>query len=261
MADPPRFFVSTEALHQNPVLISGESFHHLQRVLRLPVGSRLLLLDGSGNRAWAKLEQIGKSQALACVVRRDTARETALPITLMQGLPKGDKFDLILQKGTELGITAFQPLTTRYSVPELPQQRLATRLARWQKIVQEACRQCRRDLLPEVRAPLSLQAAIGQATQQGLKLMLWEAANQALTEVLPKTPPQQVVLLAGPEGGFALEEAELAREANFLPIHLGPRILRTETAGLAVAPVLQYLYGDWSNNPPESVSPERGGFS
>ncbi|PLX75382.1 MAG: 16S rRNA (uracil(1498)-N(3))-methyltransferase [Desulfuromonas sp.] len=256
MADPPRFFVTPEALRQDPAVISGEPFHHLQRVLRLPLGSPLLLLDGTGNRAYAKLAQIKKSLALASVVRRDTARETALPIVLMQSLPKGDKFDLTLQKGTELGITVFQPLTSRYSIPELPPQRLATRLARWQKIVQEACRQSRRDLLPEVKPPISLQTAIGQTEQQGLKLMLWEAASQPLAEVLPKAPPRQVVLLAGPEGGFSAEEVDLARIAGFLPVHLGPRILRTETAGLAVTPVLQYLYGDWSCNPPESVSPD-----
>ena len=253
MTDLPRFFVSPEALGQNPVVIAGEPFHHLQRVLILPVGSYLLLLDGTGNRVYAQLVQVGKSQALASVIRRDTTQETALPITLMQALPKGDKFDLILQKGTELGITAFQPLTSRYSIPELPTQRLATRLARWQKIVQEACRQSRRDLVPEVRPPVPLQAAIEQAASQELKLMLWEAADQPLTEALPKAAPRQVVILAGPEGGFATDEANLARTAGFIPVHLGPRILRTETAGLAVAPVLQYLYGDWSCNPTDPV--------
>lgn len=169
----------------------------------------------------------------------------------MQALPKGDKLDLVLQKGTELGISCFQPLESDHAVPQLDAARRDKRQQRWQRIVNEAARQCRRSTLPEVEALKPLQQALTESTAD-LKLVLWEAGAVALAERLPPEPPDSVALLVGPEGGFSARELTEITNAGFQPVHLGPRILRTETAGLAATPVLQYLYGDWRQAPGET---------
>ncbi|MDT8440684.1 MAG: 16S rRNA (uracil(1498)-N(3))-methyltransferase [Desulfuromonadales bacterium] len=251
MAEIPRFFVDSGLLQRDTVELTGEALHHL-RVLRLSPGATLCLLDGCGSRCLARLEQIGATGALARLLTRQTALERPLSVTLLQGLPKGDKFELILQKGTELGVGVFQPLATERAVPAPPAARLATRQKRWQTIVREACRQSRRDLLPEVRSLCPLATALDQIDGSALRLMLWEDGARPLAAALPAPPappPVSVALLVGPEGGFSAAEAERAGAAGFQPVHLGPRILRTETAGLAVTAILQYLYGDWQATP------------
>lgn len=253
MAELPRFFVHPEALQQNPVMIEGENLHHLRQVLRLAQGAQVLLLDGQGCSGLARLEQVDRNRALARVLERRETAARVLPITLIQALPKGDKFDLVLQKGTELGFAVFQPVTTRRSIPALASSRMSSRFARWQRIVQEACRQCRRDILPELRTLQPLAETLSKDDDSTLKLMLWEGGSRPLAEELPDSAPARIQVLVGPEGGFAPEEIEIAAMAGFRRVHLGPRILRTETAGLAVAAVLQYLYGDWQCPPPAEI--------
>jgi 16S rRNA (uracil1498-N3)-methyltransferase len=248
MSDPLRFFVPAGSLQDEQVIISGEPYHHLHNVLRVKTGTEVLLLDGLGLCCEVRIEDLQKKQGSARVVRRWQETSRTLPITLMQALPKGDKFDLVLQKGTELGVSCFQPLETEYAVPNLSQARLSKREQRWQRIVSEAARQSRRNFLPEVKSLETLTSAINEDSQS-LKLVLWEAGSIPLAEVLPKKAPAGVKLLIGPEGGFSTAEIKVIRTAGFQAVHLGPRILRTETAGLAATPVLQYLYGDWQHAP------------
>lgn len=244
MSDPLRFFVPAESLRGESVAITGEPHHHLRNVLRARPGLILLLLDGYGQCCEVQLEQLQAKQATARVMRRWQATDTILPVTLLQALPKGDKFDLVLQKGTELGVSCFQPLETEHAVPNLNTTRLVKREQRWQRIVSEAARQSRRIMLPVVKPLHSLTAVLKEPTDD-LKLVLWEAGSVALAEALPKQAPAGVTLLVGPEGGFSAAEISSIIAAGFVAVHLGPRILRTETAGLAAASVLQYLYGDW----------------
>jgi 16S rRNA (uracil1498-N3)-methyltransferase len=251
MSDPLRFFVPTESLQGDLVVITGEPCHHLRNVLRSKPGSVILLLDGRGQCCEARLEQLQPDQATARVLRRWRESETALPITLLQALPKGDKFDLILQKGTELGVSCFQPVETAHAIPHLDAARLAKRQLRWQRIVSEAARQSRRGVLPEVK-PLEKLATVLNEPTSDLKLVLWEAGSVPLMQALPLSPPTGVRLLVGPEGGFSIQEISTLTAAGFQAVHLGPRILRTETAGLAVTSVLQYLYGDWQTPPADS---------
>jgi len=253
MSDPLRFFVPAESLQSEQVIITGDPYHHLRKVLRVKPGAVILLLDGSGHCCEVQLEQLQAEQATTRVIRRWQESNTTLPITLLQALPKGDKFDLILQKGTELGVSYFQPLETEHAVLNLDAARLSKRELRWQRIVSEAARQSRRTFLPEVK-PLQSLAAILNEPSDDLKLVLWEAGSIALAEVLPKQAPAGVTLLIGPEGGFSATEITLITAAGFQAAHLGPRILRTETAGLAATPILQYLYGDWQCPPVNSNS-------
>jgi 16S rRNA (uracil1498-N3)-methyltransferase len=260
MSDPLRFFVPAGSMHGDQIEIAGDPFHHLRNVLRVKPGVLLLLLDGLGQCCQVRLERLHADRAATRVIRRWREKDGSLPITLLQALPKGDKFDLILQKGTELGISSFQPLETSHAVPNLAPERRAKRQLRWQRIVAEAARQSRRCFLPEVK-PLQPLAKVLDAASDNLKLVLWEAGCVALRDALPQTPPTGVSLLVGPEGGFSTAEIDTIRDAGFQAVHLGPRILRTETAGLAATPVLQYLYGDWQCAPAVSEPGRYGEIS
>jgi len=248
MSDPLRFFVPPESLLSDQVTISDDVHHHLHNVLRTRLGSVLTLLDGQGHCCEVELVAINKGDASARVIRRWRDEEHTLPITLIQGLPKADKFDLILQKGTELGVRCFQPVETANAVPQVNAARMVKREQRWKRIATEAARQCRRSFLPQIKPVQKLVEAINEQTDD-LKLVLWEAGSMPLAEALPVEKPSGVKLLVGPEGGFTEQEINHILDTGFRAVHLGPRILRTETASLAAAPVLQYLYGDWRQAP------------
>jgi 16S rRNA (uracil1498-N3)-methyltransferase len=232
-----RLFVPPAALQQPIVVINDEAFHHLS-VLRLRIGDEILLLDGCGHLARVILRQLSRSTAQAEVLERWQERESLLPLRLIQGLPKGEKFEWLLEKGVELGVSAFTPVITARS------QMRGEKTARWQRIIQEAARQSRRPLLPTLQELQPLATALA-ATTETLRLMLWEEESTPLNSVLPSEAPASCALLVGPEGGFSAAEADAAVMAGFIPVSLGKRILRTETAGMAVAAVLQNRYGDF----------------
>lgn len=243
-----RFFVPPENLLGEEVLLPGETSHHLGSVLRLGPGEEVLLLDGLGTLCRCRIETLSRRQGTARVLERWHEEESAFPVRLVQALPKGDKLDLILQKGTELGVTAFVPVSAGRSIARPAEGRSE----RWERIVREAARQCRRPRLPIVAPPVPLTEALADCTED-LRLMLWEKESRPLADILPAAPPRNAAVLIGPEGGFSDQEAEAARGAGFVPVSIGPRILRTETAGFAVASILQYLYGDLGGRP-------QGGF-
>ena len=238
-----RFFVSPETLETDDVRLSEEIVHHLRTVLRREAGEIIQLLDGTGGICRCRVETLGKKGGLALILERGRMEDTAFPIHLFQALPKGDKIDLVLQKGTELGVSSFTVVLAGRSVPVLSAEREDKRQQRWQRIVQEAARQCQRPVLPRLGPALPLAEALVACTEE-LKLMLWEDESLPLVEALPEGRPGSAAVLVGPEGGFSAEEAAAARKAGFIPVRCGPRILRSETAGFAIASVLQYLYGD-----------------
>ncbi len=244
MADLPRFFIPAAELQGEVVTVTGEALHHLHSVLRLKIGAELLLLDGSGGCCRGRLTTLERRTATVEVLERWQEHERGCPLQLLQGLPKGDKLELVLQKGTELGVAAFQPVLCERSVSR-PER---SRGERWARIVSEAARQSRRPCVPQVMELLPLAEAVAAVTAP-LRLLLWEAGSRPLADVLPVEPPTAVAVLVGPEGGLTEGEVATAAAAGFVPVHLGPRILRTETAGLAIAAVLQYRYGDWQLAP------------
>lgn len=252
-----RFFIDPHLLASDRIDLPGETLKHL-RVLRLGTGDRIELLDGNGTVATARIESLNRQNAQVSIENRRREQESQLPTTLIQGLPKADKFDLILQKGTELGVSRFVPALSRRCQPDGGTRRRE----RWQRIVREAARQSGRLRLPELEEPMPLERAL--ASERGdLKLVAWEQAATPLNQILTDRQPQRVVLLIGPEGGFDPEEVEQAQHNGFIPVSLGPRILRTETAGFVLAGILQYVYGDL-NRPagsiePAQTCPEQGG--
>lgn len=246
-----RFFVEPDAVGPDRIALVPSVLRHIAKVLRLAAGDEVLILDGLGNHYRACLETVSGDKGSARIVEQWQAGEAVLPVRLIQALPKGDKFDLVLQKGTELGISRFSPVWSERSIPAISRQRKANKLQRWNRIVAESARQSRRPILPDCDEPLMLGQAL-KTCREELRLMLWEEGSSPLAGYLPESPPADVAILVGPEGGFSREEAEWAQDAGFRPVSLGPRILRTETAGFAVTAVLEYLYGDFGqgNNAP-----------
>jgi len=242
-----RFFVQPELLRCSCATLSGELFRHISTVLRLKPGAAIILADGCGHEAVAVIKDIGKEgltvdlQAFYAVF----ADESALPVTLCQGLPKGEKMDLILQKATELGVSRLVPFNADRSVARLDGERLQKRVARWEKIIQESARQSARSRVPSVGFYGDLQELL-KAEKGCLKLLLWEGEKKrGLRETIETSEkPESVSIIIGPEGGLTSEEAVKAEEAGYIPVTLGSRILRTETAGLAVVAILQYIWGD-----------------
>lgn len=234
-----RFFVAADALSSPEICLEGEVLRHLT-VLRLHSGDEIELLDGTGRVAHCRLTGFSRHEArverLSC--RQET--ESVLPLRLMQGLPKGEKFDWLLEKGVELGVSAFSPVLTSRCIVRGGKEE------RWRKVIDEAARQSRRTILPALDPVQHLEPALA-ATTESLRLLLWEEADLPLNSILPREAPADVALLVGPEGGVSAEEAALAVQAGFVPVSLGRRILRTETAGLAVAAVLQNRYGDFGS--------------
>lgn len=215
--------------------------HHLNRVLRLPPGEKIRLFDGSGRVAEGFLISSDKVR----VDHLNMVPEPICRIHLIQGLAKGDKTELILQKGTELGAAGFHLVTMNRSVARLKDH--SGQYQRWMKIIQEAARQSGQYRLPRLVCADSLAVALGQKAD--LKLMLWEESRVPLADVVSGARPKSISVLVGPEGGITREEAAEAEAQGYRSVGFGPRILRTETAGLAILAVLQYLYGDLSDGP------------
>lgn len=242
------FFVAPDLLA--PVVVGQEIVlpedvsHHLKTVLRSALGTEVVVSDGCGSCCRCSVVNLNAGGAVVVVNECRFVEETALAIELLQGLPGGDKLELVLQKNTELGVTTFQPLLTERSQFRVPAHKLARKMARWQRIVSEAARQSERAWLPHVAEPRSVADALKQSSAE-LKLALWEQGTRPLKEVLPLNKPESVAVLVGPEGGLTEAEITLAREHGFIPVGIGPRILRTETAGMAMAAILQFHYGDF----------------
>ena len=241
---PRQFFVPSDAIKTDRVTLPPELAYHVCTVLRLAEGDEIILLDGSGNHYRCTIDNLEKQTGNARIVEHWLVEEQVVPIQLIQGIPKSDKMEMILQKGTELGISSFSPVWSERTVPAPAAGREAKKRQRWQRIVNEAARQSCRPILPACESSQPLTTALA-ACHAELRLMLWEDGSRPLHALLPEQPPRDIAVLVGPEGGFSPQEAELARSYDFIPVHLGTRILRTETAGFAVSAVLQYLYGDF----------------
>ena len=241
-----RLHVDGERMVEDAVVITDEDHHYLTRVLRLGPGDAVTLFDGQGGEAEAELVRVGPRATEARVLaRRRVERPKGPHLTLVQALARGEKLDLVVQKATELGVHRIIPVTTSRSLPTPDLLRSSSRRERWQKIAREAARQCGRADLPEIEPVTSFALAVAAAPRDALKLLFWEGARAfGLKLALPATAPAEVVLVVGPEGGFAEAEVSRAREAGFAVVGLGPRILRTETAALAVLAIVNFAVGD-----------------
>jgi len=243
----PRFFVAPEQVQGDSITVTGPEVHHIKKVLRLGPGDIITLLDGCGNFWDSRIESLTGETVNCQVLRRGLAGgEPPLRVVLVQGLAKGDRMDTVIQKGTELGAAAFWPVFCKRSVVRLDAAKKASRLERWQRIAVGAAKQCRRALVPEVLEPVDWSTALDMIPPNALVLILWEdEAGRTLKDALHShTKTDEVYLLIGPEGGLEQQEVEEACLRGGIPVTLGPRILRTETAGLAALAMLLYQWGD-----------------
>jgi 16S rRNA (uracil1498-N3)-methyltransferase len=217
---------------------------HLSRVLRLGVGDAFVVFNGDGRDYPARIVALGKRELRVAVgdgVPVDN--ESPRTITLLQGVARGEKMDLILQKATELGVSAVVPLWSQRSEVKLDEARGAKRLAHWRGVVAAACEQSGRARVPGVAAPLPLGDALRALPESGLRLILDPDGEHRLS-TLDIDPGMPLVLAVGPEGGWSPQDRDTLRAHGFRGLRLGPRVLRTETAGLAAIAALQARLGD-----------------
>ena len=256
-----RFFVETGALPGRDVEIDdSELAHQLGTVLRLRPGERVVLLDNSGWQFTLQLSAIERGRVAGTVERKELAGgEPRTKITLYAALMRPERFEWVLQKGTELGVSAFVPLICERSTIADADALSEHKQERWRRIIREAAEQSRRGKLPRLAPAVLFPPACDQATKRGTALLLWEGAGvPSLRHVLhttvgraadgaPATPPAQpfsVALFSGPEGGFSQQEFEAASRYGMIPVTLGPRTLRAETAPLAATSAILYDMGD-----------------
>lgn len=227
------------------IALPDEAAAHLVRVLRLQPGDACTLFNGDGNDYEARLLATGKRGAEAEVVAVHAVdNESPLRIVLLQGIARGEKMDWILQKATELGVVAFIPVESERSEVRLDDARAAKRLAHWRSVVASACGQCGRARVPGVRPPSALAPALEQLAGATPRFLLDPGAGESIATMAP--PPEECVLAVGPEGGWSPRDLERLRAAGFGGLRLGPRILRTETAGIAAVAALQSRFGDFA---------------
>lgn len=242
-----RFFVDPCNITRDKAVITGSDVKHIKKVLRMKEGDEITLLDGLGNQYDAEICSLEKDAVICTQLKKTKAvGEPPVHLTIVQCLPKADKMELVIQKGTELGVSSFIPLQCQRSVVRLDNKKAASRQQRWQKIALEAAKQCRRPLVPLVEKPMCWQEVFNNFPENALVLMPWEGESSASLEgvLSSSTGWEKIYIIIGPEGGFEKEEVELAKQYGAKSISLGPRILRTETAGLALASIIMYLYGD-----------------
>ena len=244
-----RFLIEPAAIHQNRVELQGNEARHLIKVLRLGPGDQVVVFDGAGREYAAEIISTDHSQVLLQITGEQiVSTEAAIEITLVQGLPKGDKLELIIQKATELGAVRIIPVSTERSVVKLDERRAMERRERWQRVALEASKQCRRQVVPKVSFVDSFSKVIQELPPGALAILPWEEEQaRGIKEVLSSliAPVERpIYVFIGPEGGFTPAEAATARVAGVIPVTLGPRILRTETAGPAVLAIIMYVLGD-----------------
>ncbi len=238
---------SAPRLHVDALLAPGAIIElppHVVRhvsALRLAPGADITLFNGQGGEYGARLERVGRGGTFAKIAAyRESERESPLSVTLALGVSAGDRMDVAIQKSTELGVTAIQPIEMERSIVRLSAERAERRMLHWQAVAVSACEQCGRNRVPEVRPLISLDEFL-DAPMEGARLLLSPQGERGLRDL---ERANTVTLLIGPEGGLAPYERERATSLGFEAVRFGPRVLRTETAPLAVIAALQALWGD-----------------
>lgn len=242
------FYIDKQDVSDNLLIVKGDVCHHITRVLRMRVGDSLRFSDNEDTYYEGVIEEIAKD-ALTVTVKRCVAitDEPRLDVTLIQCLPRGDKMDQILQKGTELGVRRVIPVESENSQIRLKNKK-AEKQSRWQKIAASAAEQCGRGVIPQVALPCSLKEALASLDGETEILFCYEQENHGSfrkTAELLQQKTTKIALVIGPEGGFSPSEAEAIIACGGYSVTMGKRILRTETAGPTALAVLMYEFGEW----------------
>lgn len=241
-----RFYCSPPLLTGNTLELPPEAAHHANRVLRLRVNDPVQIFDGEGHALDAIISEIsGKRVVLGKPKPCAAEMPPPLHIVLAQALCSSEKMDWVVQKATELGAAEIQPVQTQRSVAKLSAERIEKRTEHWRSVTIAACEQCGRNTLPKVHAPQELSSWLVQLRGTPSAKFILQTEGTAIFQQQPH-PQNKVILLIGPEGGFSAAEITMAHQVGFVPILLGSRVLRTETAALAGITALQTLWGDFS---------------
>jgi 16S rRNA (uracil1498-N3)-methyltransferase len=244
-----RFFVTPEAVQNDTVVFDAELARHMGKVLRLTSGEQVTVSTGDGTAYMVTLEEFGKDYVTGRIIEKmDNLQETAMEVVLYQGMPKGDKLELIIQKCTELGVSQVIPVETSRSVVHLDGNKAGKKLERWQKIAQEASQQSKRVQVPTVGPYYNWKQMLKEVEQaEGLTIVFWEdEQTQSLKALLRRqsAKPQRINLIVGPEGGLSEDEVVQLRDLGAVSASLGKRILRTETAGMAGISMIMYEFDE-----------------
>ncbi len=235
-----RFFVSGDRIRDGVAVLTPDQAHHLRTVLRLRAGAEVELFDGAGRSLSGKVEYEGPQTRISSLKELEPGAAPRFTLVLAPALIKAERFEWMLEKATELGVSQFIPLQTRFATVHIPEARLASRLARWERIVTEASKQSRRVTVPGLRAPLPWSEFLAAPEYASYaRVMLCETASERFRRI-PMTK-ERVLLCVGPEGGWADSEVEAAEQAGFSIMSMDSRILRAETAAIAAVSIMQFL--------------------
>jgi 16S rRNA (uracil1498-N3)-methyltransferase len=249
---PRRFYLAGEPLGPGERLINGKTAHHLSRVLRLRAGDPVVLFDGSGREFPAEILEVGRRTVrLQVAAGTQVDRESPLGLSLALGVCQPSTMDLVIQKVTELGVSEVVPVLSERAQRWPGRDRAASRHRRWERISQEAARQSGRSRVPQILPAAGFAEVVRRADDSALRIVFWEEEGSGLLKqaLATKARGGRVRVLIGPEGGFSPGEVEEATRAGFQSVSLGRRILRAETAAIAVISVLQYELGDLGDLP------------
>lgn len=242
-----QFFVEASQITEQKVIITGNDVNHIKNVLRMKIGEEIAVSNGVDGREYrcgiAKITE----DAIICELRfiKEEALELPTKLYLFQGLPKSDKMELIIQKAVELGAYEIIPVATKRAIMKLDAKKEKNKLTRWQAISEAAAKQSKRGIIPNIHGVMSFKEAIDFAEGFSYKIIPYECSEgmertKEIMQEIGEKKPESVAIFIGPEGGFAPEEIDYAREKNVEPITLGKRILRTETAGFTTLAFLMY---------------------
>ena len=242
------FFVDSSAIGEGKVRITGADLNHMKNVLRMKPGEAVLISDGTGKDYNCQVETYTEGEGILEILsENEDSRELPSRIWLFQGLPKSDKMEVIIQKAVELGAAGVIPVATRNAVVKLDAKKAESKVRRWQAIAESAAKQSKRSYIPKVGAVMSLKEAFSYIEEQKFDLCMipyeLEKGMDGTKQVLSRLASgQQIAVFIGPEGGFDEEDIRLALEKNVIPVSLGKRILRTETAGPAILALLMMKF-------------------
>ena len=246
-----RVYVEAPVAAGKRLVIAGSAANHITRVLRLRSGDALTVFDGSGGEFGARIEEFRKDSVVVTVEEhRPLDRESPLPLTLAQGISRGERMDWIIQKATELGTSRIVPLFTKRSVVRLDEKQADRKLQHWRAIAIAACEQCGRNKVPELAAPIDFFDVLPADASGATRLLLSPTGDLRIEDLedmgqnAPLNMRRGITVLIGPEGGLEDVEQEAALAAGFKAVRLGPRVLRTETAAIAALTIIQRYFGD-----------------
>ncbi len=238
-----RFFIHPDTIISDEILLSKQESHHISKVLRLNIGTSLQLLDGKGNIHDAKILAIDKHVLLQ--IKSSTSVEgDAVPLRVCQSILKGQKMELLMQKCTELGVSEFTPFySERCQLKKTELVKISKKYDRWQRIIEEACKQCNNPFMMQLNPLLSFEEMLAEQNEAVQKILFWEEEKHtnSLHSCSLESTDSGLQIVFGPEGGFPVQEMETAQRAGFQILSLGPRILKAETANIAAVSIIQHL--------------------